>query len=65
MKIRLIILILLFIPATLTAQDVRVLTEYPTVVRNGQQFSIIYEVNSGGGELAVPSFSGFYKLMGP
>ncbi|MBN1107951.1 MAG: protein BatD [Bacteroidales bacterium] len=59
------ILFLLIIPFTLSAQEVRVLTEYPSVVRNGQQFSIIYEVNAGGGELAVPSFSGFYKLMGP
>lgn len=47
------------------AQDVSVRVEYPSVVQNGQQFSITYQVNAGGGEFAVPSFKGFYKLMGP
>ena len=49
----------------LTAQDVSILVEYPQVVQNGQQFSITYQVNAGGGDFAVPSFQGFYKLMGP
>jgi len=39
--------------------------DYPAVVTAGQQFNIKYSVNSGGGELTVPSFDGFYKLMGP
>jgi hypothetical protein len=47
------------------AQDVTVKVEYPSVVQNGQQFSIKYIVDAGGGELAVPTFQGFYKLMGP
>ena len=48
-----------------SAQDVAVEVEYPSVVQNGQQFSITYKVNAGGGEFAVPAFQGFYKLMGP
>ncbi|MCX6335171.1 MAG: BatD family protein [Bacteroidia bacterium] len=50
---------------TAFSQDVTVQTEYPSVVQNGQQFNITYQVNAGGGEFAVPSFKGFYKLMGP
>jgi len=52
-------------PFLAAAQDVTVLVEYPSVVQNGQQFTISYSVNSGGGDFAVPSFQGFYKLMGP
>ncbi len=47
------------------SQDVSVLVEYPSVVEAGQQFSIIWTVNSGGGEFTAPSFGSFYKLMGP
>jgi hypothetical protein len=57
--------LLLAFSAGLYAQDINVDVEYPSVVRNGQQFSIRYEVNAGGGELSVPTFQGFYKLMGP
>ena len=39
--------------------------EYPSVVTAGQQFNVIWTVNSGGGEFSAPSFNGFYKLMGP
>lgn len=55
----------LFITLMAAAQDVEITTEYPSVVANGQQFSITYNVNAGGGEFAVPSFAGFYKIMGP
>jgi len=48
-----------------TGQEILLNVEYPEVVRVGQQFSVIWTVNSGGGELSAPSFEGFYKLMGP
>jgi hypothetical protein len=50
---------------SLAAQDVSVKVQYPPVVSAGQQFSVTWTVNSGGGEFAAPSFSPFYKLMGP
>lgn len=56
---------LFLISSAAFGQDIEVTADYPQIVTNGQQFSITYNVNSGGGELAVPAFSGFYKLMGP
>ncbi len=50
---------------TLNAQDVVLETEYPSVVEAGQQFSLSWNVNAGGGQFSAPSFEGFYKLMGP
>lgn len=55
----------LFVSSWLTAQDIEVVTEYPSVVTEGQQFMITYTVNAGGGELTVPAFTGFSKIMGP
>jgi hypothetical protein len=52
-------------PLYTAGQDITVEADYPEVVTAGQQFNIKYSVNSGGGELTVPSFEGFYKLMGP
>ena len=52
-------------PFVAIAQDITVNVEYPSVVQNGQQFTISYSVNSGGGDFAVPAFQGFYRLMGP
>jgi len=46
-------------------QDISVVAEYPEVVRTGEQFSVSWTVNSGGGEFVEPPFTGFYKLMGP
>jgi hypothetical protein len=46
-------------------QDVKVLAEFPSVVEAGQQFSVSWTVNTGGGEFSAPSFAGFSKLMGP
>lgn len=46
-------------------QDISVVADYPEVVRVGEQFTISWTINSGGGEFAPPSFDGFYKLMGP
>ncbi len=65
MKIKIIYGLFFLISMAVSAQDVKITTEYPSVVTNGQQFNITYNVNAGGGEFAVPSFSGFYKLMGP
>jgi hypothetical protein len=48
-----------------TAQDVFVKAEYPAVVNAGDQFTIMWTVNSGGGEFSAPSFRNFYKIMGP
>ena len=50
---------------SLSAQQVSVKVQYPPVVSTGQQFSVTWTVNSGGGEFAAPSFNPFYKLMGP
>ncbi|MCJ7449612.1 MAG: BatD family protein [Bacteroidales bacterium] len=62
-----IILYSLFILSSLTisAQDITVQAEYPSVVVAGQQFTVEWTVNSGGGEFSAPSFEGFYKLMEP
>lgn len=51
--------------AAVKGQDVALTVEYPSVVTAGQQFSVMWSVNSGGGEFSAPSFEGFYKLMGP
>jgi hypothetical protein len=47
------------------AQDISIKAEYPSVVNAGEQFTIMWTVNSGGGEFAAPSFDGFIKLIGP
>jgi hypothetical protein len=57
--------LLIFITSVLRSQDVEVKTDYPSVVSVGQQFSVTYSVNTGGGEFVVPSFDGLTKLMGP
>ncbi len=60
-----IIYLSLLLTAAINAQDVSLTVEYPSVVTAGQQFSVMWSVNSGGGEFSAPSFEGFYKLMGP
>ena len=67
MKAKSVILCHLGILLTLiiSGQDVSVKADYPEVVKAGQQFSVMWTVNSGGGEFSAPSFEGFYKLMGP
>jgi len=57
--------LILAIPFVINGQDVDIQAEYPSTVEEGQQFSVAWTVNSGGGEFSAPSFSGFYKLMGP
>jgi BatD DUF11 like domain len=46
-------------------QEISVVADYPEVVRAGEQFTVSWTINSGGGEFSEPSFAGFYKLMGP
>ncbi len=64
-KYQLILLSTLLTAIAATGQDISVKVQYPSVVTTGQQFSVTWTVNSGGGEFAAPSFSPFYKLMGP
>ena len=65
MKIKHIYIIALLLAQTLAGQDIYVKADYPRVVTAGEQFTIMWTINSGGGEFAGPSFEGFYKLMGP
>ena len=57
--------ILLLIAVIAEGQDVVVETNCPDVVRVGEQFALTWTVNASGGDLTAPSFTGFYKLMGP
>lgn len=50
---------------TAKGQDVTVKVDYPSMVRVGQQFSVMWTVNTGGGEFSAPSFDGFYRIAGP
>ena len=65
MKRAIIYQVLLLLTFSANGQDVSLNVEYPSVVTEGQQFSIMWTVNSGGGEFAAPSFLPFQKLMGP
>jgi hypothetical protein len=65
MRLKQIYIIALFLAQSLSGQDIYIKTEYPRVVTAGEQFTIVYTVNSGGGEFSGPAFDGFYKLMGP
>ena len=58
-------LLILFLPVRLSGQDIIVKEEFPRVVTVGEQFTLMWTVNSGGGEFTAPQFDGFYKLMGP
>lgn len=58
----------IFCLLTINAQsqsNIEITIDYPEVVQVGQQFSLTYSVNAGGGELSVPGFRGFSKIMGP
>jgi hypothetical protein len=65
MKKVLLYQIIILMSLSIEAQDVVLKVEYPSVVAAGQQFSVIFTVNAGGGEFSAPPFSGFYKIMGP
>lgn len=55
----------LLMSAAIFAQNIEFTADYPSIVANGQQFTITFNVNTGGGEFSAPSFSPFYKLIGP
>jgi hypothetical protein len=57
--------ILIFISAAAFSQDVTVEAEYPSTVNVGEQFSITWTANAGGGDFEAPQFDGFIKIMGP
>jgi hypothetical protein len=65
MKKTLLFQLYFLLSVSLSAQDVVLKAEYPAVVTAGQQFSVMWTVNAGGGEVAFPPFTGFVKLMGP
>lgn len=65
MKKAVLYLLFLLLSHSIMAQDIFVKAEYPAVVNMGDQFTVMWTVNSGGGEFTAPSFNGFYKLMGP
>ena len=65
MKRTLIYHLILLLSIPLTAQEIALKVEYPAVVSAGQQFSVSWSVNSGGGEFSCPPFTGFTRLMGP
>lgn len=46
-------------------QELSVTPDYPEVVQAGEQFMVSWTINSGGGSFSEPSFTGFYKLVGP
>ena len=65
LKKRILFYTILSLCTVVSGQDISVTADYPEVIRVGQQFSISWTVNTGGGEFLAPSFEGFYKLMGP
>lgn len=67
MKGKYIILTMIALLLSLFAkgQEISVVADYPEVVQAGEQFSVSWTINSGGGEFSEPPFTGFYKLMGP
>ena len=67
MKIKYLILTMFALLPCLFAegQEISVKADYPEVVKAGEQFMVSWTINSGGGDFSEPSFTGFYKLMGP
>jgi len=57
--------LLFLISLGINGQDVIVDAEYPSVVQAGEQFTIQWRVNAGGGDFSAPPFTGFIRLMGP
>ena len=64
MKRGILYIILLIIALAGYSQDISVQADYPSVVEEGQQFSISWNINAGGGEFTPPPIQGFYKLSG-
>ncbi len=65
MKKFLLYYLLLILSYQVSGQDIYVKSEYPSAVNSGEQFTIAFTVNAGGGEFSAPAFKGFYKIMGP
>jgi hypothetical protein len=65
MKKLLLYLLYFALSHSASGQDVIIKAEGPSVVNAGDQFTVMWTVNAGGGEFSAPSFNGFYKLMGP
>jgi hypothetical protein len=65
MRNKILYILFFLLPVNICGQEVIFKAEYPSVVTVGEQFSVTWNVNSGGGEFSAPSFNGFYKLMGP
>jgi hypothetical protein len=65
MKKALLYQLIFLISLSVSGQDVFVKAEYPAAVNAGEQFTVMWTVNAGGGEFTAPPFNGFYKLMGP
>jgi hypothetical protein len=65
MKKTLLYLFILLLTHSVSGQDVYIKGECPSVVNTGDQFTVMWTVNSGGGEFTAPAFNEFYKLMGP
>ena len=65
MKRTLLYFLIFLLSHSVSGQDVYIKGESPSVVNTGDQFTIMWTVNSGGGEFSAPAFNGFYKLMGP
>ena len=65
MKKSLLYCLFVLLSYPVSGQDVYVKAEYPSVVTAGDQFTVMFTVNAGGGEFSAPAFKGFYKLMGP
>jgi len=59
------LLLCLFTAGQEKGDEISVVADYPGVVKAGEQFSVSWTINSGGGEFSEPAFAGFYKLMGP
>lgn len=58
-------LLIFLLPVKMSGQDLTIKAEYPKVVTAGEQFTVMWTVNAGGGEFSAPQLNGFYKLMGP
>jgi hypothetical protein len=65
MKRKILYIFLALLTFPVAAQDIYVKAEAPSAVAAGDQFTVMWTVNAGGGEFSSPSFKGFYKIMGP
>jgi hypothetical protein len=64
-RIRYLFVLVILLSHQVRAQDIKLEAEYPGVVVEGEQFTIVWTVNSREGDFEAPVFTGFYKLGGP